>query len=75
MSRNNLIGVVRYKRMYYVMSDLNADTEWNYAACVQYIHTQRAVCKKRRASALLIAHNIQKQIDTEYGVREIPLTQ
>lgn len=71
MSRNNLIGVVRYKRLHYVLINLNADTEWNYEACVARIKRTPCPFRKKRFQALLLAHNWQRFDESEYGVREI----
>lgn len=71
MSRNNLIGVIKHRRMYYVLRDLNADNEWNYENCVNRIGREDTVSRSRRGQALCAAHNLQRAIQTEYGVREI----
>ena len=70
MSRNNLIAVVRHNGRYYVLPDLNADTEWDPNTCILKFdrHTHK---KKHRGAALIIAHDIQRELDTEYGVREL----
>jgi len=77
MSRNNLILVVNDDRFlstwFYVFSNINADTEWNKKYAIKRIRlkiTKRTNC---RATALLLAHDIDKRIGTEYGVREITL--
>ena len=71
MSRNDLIGVVRYKRRYYVLAGLNADTEWNYDACASRIENEMPPHQMKRWQALVRAHNMQRQDESEYGVREI----
>lgn len=71
MSRNNLIAVVHYNNRYYVLANLNADTEWNREYCVERIGRGGVQYKSKRAWALLRAHNIQNRMDTEYGVREL----
>ena len=74
MSRNNLIGVVRHGKTFYVLLDLNADTEWDYARCVEKIEAGSAnYIRSTRAAALLKAHQAQTRLMTEYGVREIRL--
>lgn len=71
MSRNNLIGVIKYKRVFYVLSDLNADMEWNYEACLSLLKRSDVIAKPRRGQALCAAHNMQQKLQTEYGVREM----
>ena len=71
MSRNNVIIVVRHERRYYVLCNLNADTEWNREYCIWRIEKGDVPSKSRRAQALLLAHNLQRIADTEYGVREL----
>ena len=76
MSRNNVIIVAHYKNAnysirYYIFYNLNMDTE----SCEEYI---RKLINDRpnnfvneRGAALILAHNKQNEIDTEYGVREM----
>jgi len=71
MSRNNLIGVIKHKRMYYVLANLNADTDWNYSAAVSRIGHQDTIAKRRWGQALRAAHTIQRAMNTEFGVWEI----
>ena len=75
MSRNNVIVVARIKdtdnrNKYYVLHDLNADTEWNEDWLAKKI-TETEKFTPSRAKALIMAHNIQNKIKTEYGVHEI----
>ncbi len=77
MSKNNLILVVKDKRgikeWYYVISNVNADTEWNHKFCIKKIKYMKKNGKStvKRYVALLIAHDIDNRIKTEYGVREL----
>lgn len=71
MSRNNLIGVIKYQHMYYVLTNLSADAEWNYHAAVRCIGHHGTIAKRRRGQALCAAHTAQRAINTEYGVHEI----
>lgn len=70
MSRNNLILVAHTARRSYVLVDVNADTEWNQQFARGAIQTATKYCVKR-SRALLLAHNIQNRLETEYGVREV----
>jgi hypothetical protein len=79
MSRNNLILVVKDKRLtkvwYYVIINANADTEWNGKFCKQKINMlkKKKLRTTNRSIALVLAHDKDKKIQTEYGVREITL--
>lgn len=74
MSRNNVIIVARIKdennrNKYYVFPDLNADEQWAEV----YIKKKIAESDKftpSRAKALVMAHNIQNKLKSEYGVHE-----
>ena len=72
MSRNDLIAVVRHEHLYYVLANLNADEQWSRTYCIEQIVA--GLSHKgyvSRARALIVAHNLQKRFDTEYGVREL----
>ena len=71
MSRNNLIAVIKHHRVYYIMPALNADTEWDYSACVAKINHKDTISRMKRGDALCAAHDLQMLLDTEYGVREV----
>ena len=73
MSKNNFIAVFKYKYKYYVIKNLNADLD---DIAIKYLFYQslknyKLKFTKNRGLALCIAHDIQKKIDTEYGVIEI----
>ena len=73
MSRNNFIAVFKYKYKYYVIQNINADLD-NIA--IQYLFynffkNNKLKFTRNRGLALCIAHDIQKKIDSEYGVIEI----
>ena len=85
MSRNNVIIVLRYKGRYYVLPNLNADMAWErdfLSEILQSGHghnndhnSQNSVnsqlkSTRNRGRALIIAHDYQKKLDTEYGVHE-----
>ena len=38
MSRNNLILVIAHRRRYYVVSDVNADVQWNEKFAQEHIN-------------------------------------
>tara|TARA_B100001769_G_C21559679_1_gene318210 strand:- start:250 stop:465 length:216 start_codon:yes stop_codon:yes gene_type:complete len=71
MSRNNIIYVAKKQDWYYVI----------YCDCADNNSTEfceNAIMKmtkktSKRAKALILAHNIQKKKDTEYGVFEIDI--
>ena len=74
MSRNNLILVIydKYRKMYYVTRDVNADTEWSTESAV-YLFQQGRSFTRNRGKALILAHNSDRKLQTEYGVREISI--
>jgi len=84
MSRDNVIAVARifnnsYKKYsnyrYYVISNLNIENQFNKNYINNYIKAIDKYTKStiNRGKALCIAHDIQKKINTEYGVIEIDL--
>ena len=71
MSPNNLILVAHTARRSYVLPGLDADTQWNKEyASAEVLKPDRKYCYKR-SRALLLAHDIQNRLQTEYGVREM----
>ena len=79
MSRDNFIAVAKQlnsnnnKYYYYVIPNLNAETQFNKEYILQYILSNNSKYTTNRGKALCIAHDIQKKIDTEYGVNEIDI--
>lgn len=79
MSKNNLIIVVNDKRglkeWFYIIINANADNDWNYKFCKKKIREMRKEKKRtrHRSTALLLAHDIDNKIKTEYGVREFTI--
>jgi hypothetical protein len=73
MSRNNLILVIVYRGRYYVVSDVNADVQWNEKFAEQHINKISSRFTYNRGKALIRAHNLQGRLQTEYGVWEISL--
>ena len=75
MSRNNLIVVVRDKRekkfKFHIFANICADTDWNSESLKIMIDATNTKWTYSRGKALCMAHNIQKKIETEYGVWEI----
>ena len=69
MGRNNVIVVAQFRGRYFVLVDLNADTEWNE----EWVraHVKQRLCYRNRAYALERAHDRQLQLETQYGVREM----
>jgi hypothetical protein len=74
MSRNNLILVIKKADRWYVIPDADADTQWNEEFASHHINLPTSRFTKSRANALLRAHDLQNRIDTEYGVRELYIT-
>ena len=77
MSRNNVIIVARVRdkenrNKYYVLNDLNADTEWNEEWIAKKL-TDTVKFTHSRSKALIMAHNIQNKLKSEYGVHEITI--
>jgi len=84
MSRDNVIAVARtynnsYKNSslyrYYVISNLNMEVQFNkdyIKNLIKSLHKSRRSTTDR-GKALCIGHDIQKKINTEYGVIEIDL--
>ena len=76
MSRNNVIVVAASRNnlkkdlRYYVFFDLCMDTEFT-EDYIREMVTLTNKSTKDRGKALIIAHDVQKKIETEYGVREI----
>lgn len=71
MSRNDVIVVIRFDGRWHVCFPMNADTQWNVRACIDHIRQQRSLAHNSRAHALVSAHNVQRKLGTEYGVREL----
>ena len=73
MSRNNVIAVAHYRSKYYVLGNLNMDTEFNVESIRNLILSGTHIFIKERGRALCYAHDIQKIIVSEYGVIEIDI--
>jgi hypothetical protein len=73
MSRDNVIAVAKYKYRYYVIENLNMEVQFTKEYIEQLIQTGNRKFTRDRGKALCIGHDIQKQIDTEYGVIEIDI--
>tara|TARA_B110000014_G_C20106228_1_gene581767 strand:+ start:27 stop:251 length:225 start_codon:yes stop_codon:yes gene_type:complete len=71
MSRDNVIAVAKYKYKYYVLPNLNMENQFNIDYIKQMLDSKNCKFTRDRGKALIIGHNIQKKIDTEYGVNEI----
>lgn len=74
MSRNDLVLVGKLKGKYYVFGPCNADTEWNAHWLLNKINTtENNKFTYDRGRALILAHNMQSKLETEYGVREMKI--
>lgn len=74
MSPNNLILVAHTPDRSYVFPDVNADEQWSAAwaaARIALSDAPRPLVRRRRAQALVAAHDLQRRLRTEYGVREV----
>ena len=71
MSRNNLVLVICHEAKYYVVPNVNACTQWNFKFARNYVKVGKYM--RNRGNALILAHNIQLKIQTEFGVRELYL--
>jgi len=72
MSRDDVLLVIKKQRKYYV---LHTSASWHWCS-EEYINliTPESKYTYSRPRALVIAHNKQKKMDTEYGVVEITLS-
>jgi hypothetical protein len=73
MSRNNVIIVAKIKNKYYVLQNLDMDTQFNQNFIYNLAINHNSKFTRNRGKALCIAHDIQKKIDTEYGVIEFEI--
>lgn len=71
MSRDNVIAVVKYKKKYYVLSDLNIENQFDEDYIKNLLLNNNLKYTYNRGKALIIGHNIQNNINTEYGVKEL----
>lgn len=66
MSRNDILVIVKKQKKYYVLhvcADLDSDE-------IDKLITIKTPFTYSRSTALILAHNKQKKLETEYGVRE-----
>ena len=74
MSKNDVVLVARsfdhVKKKYFfsVIYCDNADENWLEFANQDYLKLKKT---PKRSLALIIAHNLQKKLKSEYGVREL----
>tara|TARA_B110000444_G_C18429485_1_gene406118 strand:- start:344 stop:565 length:222 start_codon:yes stop_codon:yes gene_type:complete len=73
MSRNNVIIVAKIKNKYYVLQNLDMDTQFNENFIYNLAINHHSKFTRNRGKSLCIAHDIQKKIDTEYGVIEFEI--
>ena len=71
MSPNNLVLVTHTADKSFVFANVNADTQWNEAWARAEVESGTKLFKRRRADALVLAHDMQNRLKTEYGVREL----
>tara|TARA_Y100000816_G_C25832895_1_gene435544 strand:+ start:328 stop:549 length:222 start_codon:yes stop_codon:yes gene_type:complete len=70
MSRDNIIIIAKYDYKYYVIPNLNMNMFEYNDFIKNLIINNNLKYTRNRGKALRIAHDIQKKIDTEYGVQE-----
>tara|TARA_Y100000816_G_scaffold97122_1_gene67552 strand:+ start:2407 stop:2628 length:222 start_codon:yes stop_codon:yes gene_type:complete len=73
MSRDNVIAVAKYKYKYYVLPDLNIEVQFDPDYIKNILLNSEKKYTRDRGKALIIAHNIQKKMNCEYGVIEIDI--
>jgi hypothetical protein len=73
MSGNNLVLVIKHKGRYYVVSNINADTQWCDSFATFIVNNPKSLWTYNRGAALIRAHDQQNKINTEHGVREYHL--
>ena len=73
MSRDNVIAVAKYKYKYYVLPDLNIEVQFDPEYIKNILLNSEKKYTRDRGKALIIAHNIQKKMNCEYGVIEIDI--
>lgn len=73
MSRDNVIAVAKYKYKYYVLPDLNIEVQFDPDYIKNILINSEKKYTRDRGKALIIAHNIQKKMNCEYGVIEIDI--
>ena len=74
MSPNNLILVAHLGGRSYVFPGADADAHWSEAWARQRIGSappRPRLVRRRRGAALVLAHDLQRRLRTEYGVREV----
>jgi len=72
MSKNDVIYVVRSTTQgrYHVYHHKSVDVDVDRAEIERVIREERTRSVRQRAAALVCAHNMQRRLNTEYGVRE-----
>ena len=74
MSQNDVILVIKYKGRWYVVGRAcNADNEWTDEFATEFVKNEENKFTYKRGDALCRAHDLQRKLDTEYGVWEIRL--
>ena len=73
MSHDNVIAVAKYKYKYYVLPDLNIEVQFDPDYIKNILLNSEKKYTRDRGKALIIAHNIQKKMNCEYGVIEIDI--
>lgn len=71
MSPNNVILVAHTVDKSYVFDRVDADSEWSEEWARARIASGNHRYTRHRKNALVLAHDMQNRIHTEYGVREM----
>lgn len=70
----SVILVVNYNKQFYVLKNVDADTEWNEDFAKKHVNMETSKFTRSRPRALVLAHDLQKKANTEYGVREMDIS-
>ena len=68
-----VILVVCWKGRYYVVPRINASTQWCASFASFVVENKKFRWTWNRGAALVRAHNMQRRLQTQYGVREFRL--
>jgi hypothetical protein len=73
MRDNGFVVVAKYRKKYYVFSNLNYDTQFNVDAIHKIILSGIYIFITERGRALCYAHDLQKIIKSKHGVLELDI--
>ena len=73
MRDNGFIVVAKYRKKYYVFSNLNYDTQFNVDVIHKIILSGIHIFITDRGRALCYAHDLQKIVKCKHGVLELDI--